>query len=166
MKKYEGDNFEDFLAAEGILEDVTERALKRLLALEIEDMVNAANVSRVGGLRMNKYSGGNFDDFLKEEGIFEEVLESTRKRLLALQIEDRINAVNRRGTAFAEKINADFAQLNHYLFDLDNTVITSELLDELALEATELTIDPVHLNGALFDLEELLDHYFSEKVAA
>ena len=166
MKKYEGDNFEDFLAAEGILEDVTERALKRLLALEIEDMVNAANVNRVGGLRMNKYSGGNFDDFLKEEGIFEEVVECTRKRLLASQIEDRINAVNRRGTAFAEKINADFAQLNHYLFDLDNTVITSELLDDLALEATELTIDPVHLNGALFDLEELLDRYFSEKVAA
>ena len=45
---------------------------------------------------MNKYSGGNFDDFLKEEGIFEEVVESTRKRLLASQIEDRINTVNRR----------------------------------------------------------------------
>ena len=29
---------------------------------------------------MNKYSGGNFDDFLKEEGILEEVVESTRKR--------------------------------------------------------------------------------------
>ena len=115
---------------------------------------------------MNKYSGGNFDDFLKEEGIFEEVVECTRKRLLASQIEDRINAVNRRGTTFAEKINADFVQLNHYLFDLDNTVITSELLDDLALEATELTIDPVHLNGSLFDLEELLDRYFSERVAA
>ena len=50
MKKYEGDNFEDFLAAEGILEDVTERALKRLLALEIEDMVNAANVNRASAV--------------------------------------------------------------------------------------------------------------------
>lgn len=115
---------------------------------------------------MNKYKGGSFDDFLKEEGIFEEVLECTRKRLLASQIEDRINAVSRRGTAFAEKISADFVQLNHYLFDLDNTVITSELLDEFVLEATELTIDPIHLNGSLFDLEELLDRYFSEKVAA
>ena len=115
---------------------------------------------------MNKYSGGNFDDFLKEEGIFEEVVESTRKRLLASQIEDRINAVNRGGATFAEKINTDLVQLNHYLFDIENTVITSELLDDLALEATELTIDPVHLNGSLFDLEELLDRYFSEKVAA
>lgn len=104
---------------------------------------------------MNKYEGDSFDDFLKEEGIFEEVVESTRKRLLASQIEDRINAVNRRGTTFAEKVNADFVQLNHYLFDLDNTVITSELLGDLVLEATELTIDPIHLNGSLFDLEEL-----------
>ena len=43
MNKYEGDNFEDFLAAEGILEEVTERALKRLLVLEIEDCINGAN---------------------------------------------------------------------------------------------------------------------------
>lgn len=63
-------------------------------------------------------------------------------------------------------MNTDLVQLNHYLFDLDNTVITSELLDDLALEATELIIDPVHLNGSLFDLEELLDRYFSERVAA
>ncbi|MDE0398274.1 MAG: hypothetical protein OXL96_10760 [Candidatus Poribacteria bacterium] len=115
---------------------------------------------------MNRYDGGDFDDFLKEEGIFEEVVESTRKRLLAAQIEDRINAVNRRGSTFAEKINEDLVQLNHYLFDIENTVITSELLDNFALEAIELTIDPVHLNGSLFDLEELLDRYFSEKVAA
>ena len=115
MNKYEGDNFEDFLAAEGILEDVTERALKRLLALEVEDMVNAANVSRARA---------------------------------------------------AETMDTDLVHLNPYLFDLDNTVITSELLDNLALEATELTIDPVHLNGSLFDLEELLDRYFSERVAA
>ena len=42
MNKYEGGSFEDFLTDEGILEEVTERALKRLLVLEIEDMVNAA----------------------------------------------------------------------------------------------------------------------------
>ena len=39
MNKYEGDNFEDFLAAEGILEEVTERALKRLLISQLADIV-------------------------------------------------------------------------------------------------------------------------------
>lgn len=40
---------------------------------------------------MNKYSGSNFDDFLAEEGILEEVSEGAQKRLLALQIEDSVN---------------------------------------------------------------------------
>jgi hypothetical protein len=37
---------------------------------------------------MDKYSGSNFDDFLDEEGILEEVSERAQKRLLALQIQD------------------------------------------------------------------------------
>ena len=39
MNKYEGDNFEDFLKEEGIYEEVTERALKRLLILQLGDIV-------------------------------------------------------------------------------------------------------------------------------
>lgn len=35
---------------------------------------------------MNKYSGGSFEDFLKEEGIFEEVTERALKRLQVLEI--------------------------------------------------------------------------------
>ena len=46
---------------------------------------------------MNKYSGSNFDDFLAEEGILEEVSEGAQKRLLALQIEEEIvNATNQK----------------------------------------------------------------------
>ena len=37
---------------------------------------------------MNKHSGSNFDDFLREEGILEEVSERARMRLLTLQIKD------------------------------------------------------------------------------
>ena len=115
---------------------------------------------------MNKYSGGSFDDFLAEEGILEEVTERALKRLLVLEIKNMVSTASVSRASSAETMNTDLVQLNHYLFDLDNTVITSELLDDFALEATELTIDPVHLNGSLFDLEELLDHYFSERVAA
>ena len=43
---------------------------------------------------MNKYSGSNFDDFLAEEDILEEVSEGAQKRLLALQIEDSANDTN------------------------------------------------------------------------
>ena len=44
---------------------------------------------------MNKYSGSNFDDFLKEEGIFEEVSTLTRQRLETLQAEDKPGTINR-----------------------------------------------------------------------
>ena len=37
---------------------------------------------------MNKYGGTNFDDFLDEEGLLEEVSERAQKRLSALQIHD------------------------------------------------------------------------------
>ncbi len=77
---------------------------------------------------MNKYSGSNFDDFLAEEGILEEVSESAQKRLLALQIEeDIVNATNQN----PEGLNTDRVGLNHYLFDPDNPSITVELLNRL-----------------------------------
>lgn len=76
---------------------------------------------------MNKYSGSNFDDFLAEEGILEEVSEGAQKRLLALQIEDIVNAANQN----AEGLNPDPVGLNHYLFDTDNPSITVEFLNSL-----------------------------------
>lgn len=56
---------------------------------------------------MNKYSGGNFDDFLKEEGIFEEVTEYTLKRLQILRLANTVTALIQRETAFAEKVKSD-----------------------------------------------------------
>lgn len=56
---------------------------------------------------MNKYSGGNFDDFLKEEGIFEEVTEHTLKRLLILQLGDIVRVLIQQKTAFVEKVKSE-----------------------------------------------------------
>ena len=53
---------------------------------------------------MNKYSGGNFDDFLKEEGIFEEVTEYTLKRLLILQLGDIVKVLIQWASGSVEKI--------------------------------------------------------------
>ena len=102
---------------------------------------------------MNKYEGDSFDDFLAEEGILEEVTERALKRLLALEIENMVSTASVSRTSSVEAMNTDLVQLNHYLFDLDNTVITSELLDSFTLEATEMKINPVQLNDPLFDSE-------------
>ena len=77
---------------------------------------------------MNKHSGSNFDDFLAEEDILEEVSEGAQKRLLALQIEeDIVNAANQK----AEGLTPGPVGLNHYLFDPDNPSITVEFLNSL-----------------------------------
>ena len=65
--------------------------------------------------------------FSPREGILEEVSEGAQKRLLALQIEDIVNAINQN----AEELNPDPVGLNHYLFDPDNPSITVEFLNSL-----------------------------------
>jgi len=85
----------------------------------------------VGEREMNKYSGSNFDDFLAEEGILEEVSAKALKRLLALQIADIMEATNLTKTSLAEKMQTSRSQLDR-LLDPDNTAITLESLEHLA----------------------------------
>ena len=80
---------------------------------------------------MNRYSGSNFDDFLEEDGILEEVSVRAQKQLLALQINDIMQAADISKARLAEKMNTDIIQLNR-LLDPDNTSITLESLDRLA----------------------------------
>ena len=55
---------------------------------------------------MNKYSGSNFDDFLEDEGILEEVSALAQERLKVFQ---------------AEKMSTDTEKLDQ-LFDTDSTL--------------------------------------------
>ncbi len=80
---------------------------------------------------MNKYSGSNFDDFLAEEGILEEVSVKAHKRLLVLQIDDIMKDSNVTKTALAQKMQTSRSQLDR-LLDPDNTSITLESLERLA----------------------------------
>jgi antitoxin HicB len=79
----------------------------------------------------NKYSGSSFDDFLKEEGIFEEASTKAQKRLLALQIADIIAESNLTKSEVADKMATSRSQLDR-LLDPENTSITLESLDRLA----------------------------------
>jgi hypothetical protein len=77
------------------------------------------------------YSGSNFDDFLAEEGILEEVSARAQKRLLALQFEDIMAASNLTKSEIAAKMNTSRSQLDRIL-DPENTSITLDSLDRLA----------------------------------
>ena len=78
-----------------------------------------------------KYSGSDFDTFLEEEGILEEVSTSAQKRLLALQIADIMAEENLTKSEVAARMNTSRSQLDR-LLDPDNTSITLESLDRLA----------------------------------
>ena len=46
MNKYSGSSFDEFLAEEGILEEVSARAQKRLLALQVADIMQESNLTK------------------------------------------------------------------------------------------------------------------------
>lgn len=102
MNKYSGSNFGDFLDEEGLLEEVSERAQKRFLALQIQDIM---------------------DDSLSMEDIPDGVPVSARNmtasnhRLFDL---DDISITLECRNRLASKMR----QLNHYLFGPDNDPIT------------------------------------------
>ncbi len=80
---------------------------------------------------MNKYSGSNFDDFLAEEGILEEVSARALKRLIALQIADIMQESKMTKTLLAQKLQTSRSQVDR-LLDPDNTSVTLESLEHLA----------------------------------
>ena len=80
---------------------------------------------------MNQYTGSNFDEFLKDEGILEEVTARALKRLLTLQLNDAMKASNTSKTQLAERLQTSRSQVDR-LLDPDNTAVTLESLERLA----------------------------------
>ena len=80
---------------------------------------------------MNKYTGSDFDEFLKEEGILEEVTARAHKRLLALQISEAMERSQITKAQLADKLQTSRSQIDR-LLDPDNTGVTLESLERLA----------------------------------
>lgn len=80
---------------------------------------------------MNQYSGSDFDEFLDEEGILGEVTARAHKRLLALQLQDAMEATQLTKTELAERMQTSRSQLDR-LLDPDNTSVTLDSLERLA----------------------------------
>ena len=81
--------------------------------------------------KRNPHTGSNFDDFLKDEGVFEEVQAKALKRVLAEQIEDSMQAAKLTKLAMAEKMATSRSQLDRVL-DPDNVSIQLDTLIKAA----------------------------------
>lgn len=80
---------------------------------------------------MNQYTDSNFDDFLREEGVLEEVTTRAHKRLLTLQLQDAMLEMKLTKTELAERLQTSRSQVDR-LLDPDNTAVTLDSLERLA----------------------------------
>jgi antitoxin HicB len=75
----------------------------------------------------NPHTGSSFDDFLKEEGIYEKCTASALKRVLAWQIEQEMNRQRITKSAMAERMQTSRSQLDR-LLDPESTGISLETI--------------------------------------
>ena len=73
--------------------------------------------------------GSNFDDFLKEEGLYEQTTAAALKKVLVLQIEEGMKTQQLTKTAMAKRMHTSRAALNRLLDDSDTSLtLTSPAL--------------------------------------
>jgi DNA-binding Xre family transcriptional regulator len=79
----------------------------------------------------NPHAGSDFDDFLKEEGIFDEVEARALKRALALSVQDLMAKKKLTKTSMAVRMSTSRAAVNR-LLDSTNTSVTLGTLNKAA----------------------------------
>ncbi len=81
---------------------------------------------------MNKKRiGSHFDDFLREEGIFEQAEATAIKRVIAFQIEKEMSSRNLTKTEMAKRMKTSRAAFER-LIDPTNTSVTLQTLGKAA----------------------------------
>jgi predicted XRE-type DNA-binding protein len=76
--------------------------------------------------------GSKFDNFLKDVGIFETTSAAAIKKVLALQIEEEMQAQHLTKTATAQRIHTSRAALNRLLDDKDTSLTLTTLASAAA----------------------------------
>lgn len=75
----------------------------------------------------NQNIGSDFDDFLADEGMLEEVTAVAVKRVIAWQIEQEMSAQKITKTAMAKKMRTSRASLNRLLDENDTSLTLTTL---------------------------------------
>lgn len=76
----------------------------------------------------NKHIGSDFDEFLKEESIYEETNDIAIKRVIAYQLEQEMKAQNITKTKMAQMMHTSRAVVNR-LLSPDNSSLTLNTLE-------------------------------------
>ena len=81
--------------------------------------------------KRNKHRGSSVRDFLKQDGILEDVQAAALKRALALKVADLMEQRNFNKTALAAEMRTSRAAINRIL-DPENTSVTLTTLNKVA----------------------------------
>ena len=81
--------------------------------------------------KVNPYAGGSFDDFLKEDGIYEEVQARALKRALAEQLDGAMQSSKLSKVSMAQRMATSRSQLDRVL-DPSNLSIQLDTLIKAA----------------------------------
>ena len=85
--------------------------------------------------------GSNFDDFLKEEGLYELSTASAIKKVLALQIEEAMKAQQLTKTAMAKRMRTSRAALNRLLDNTDTSLTLTTLASAAAALGKDVRVE-------------------------
>ncbi len=81
--------------------------------------------------QQNKHRGSDFDDFLKEEQIYEEVCAAAAKRAIAMQVADALQAQKKSIAQLAREMKTSRAAV-HRLLDEKNDSLSLKTLAKVA----------------------------------
>ena len=85
--------------------------------------------------------GSDFDDFLAEEGMLEEVTAVAVKRVIAWQIEQEMSAQKLTKTAMAKKMRTSRASLNRLLDENDTSLTLTTLAGAAAALGRRINLE-------------------------
>jgi antitoxin HicB len=81
--------------------------------------------------KTKSHIGSSFEDFLREEGIHEEVEQLATKKLIALQLKEQMKAAKLSKSAMAKRLDTSRSQLDRVL-DPENNAVTLATLSRAA----------------------------------
>jgi plasmid maintenance system antidote protein VapI len=87
--------------------------------------------------------GSNFDDFLKEERLYELATAAAVKKVLAIQIEDAMREQHLTKTEMAKRMRTSRAALNRLLDETDTSLTLTTLAGAAAALGKKMRIELV-----------------------
>jgi antitoxin HicB len=89
---------------------------------------------------MNQHIGSNFDDFLKEEGIFEDVEAAAIKKVIACMIAQAMDETNVTKSEMARRMKTSRTQLDRLLDPKCHSVTLATLTKAAAVMGKRISI--------------------------